>query len=83
MAESERKVERRHYTDEFQLEAVRLPDSVGLNAAADRLGVPTGDGGQLGAPAAQGRPAPQRQGHDSGRTVGRRRAQAARRRAGG
>ena len=40
MAESKRKVERRQYTEEFQLEAVRLADSVGLNAAADRLGVP-------------------------------------------
>ena len=40
MAESKRKVERRQYTDEFQLEAVRLADSVGLNAAAERLGVP-------------------------------------------
>ena len=40
MAESKGKVERRHYTDEFQLEAVRLADSVSLNAAADRLGVP-------------------------------------------
>ena len=40
MAESKGKVERRQYTDEFQMEAVRLADSVGLNAAADRLGVP-------------------------------------------
>ena len=40
MAQSKGKVERRQYTDEFQLEAVRLADSVGLNAAADRLGVP-------------------------------------------
>ena len=40
MAESRGKVERRQYTEEFQLEAVRLADSVGLNAAADRLGVP-------------------------------------------
>ena len=40
MAENKGKVERRQYTDEFQLEAVRLADSVGLNAAADRLGVP-------------------------------------------
>ena len=36
MAESKQRVERRHYTDEFQLEAVRLA----VNAAADRLGVP-------------------------------------------
>ena len=40
MGESKQRVERRQYTDEFQLEAVRLADSVGLNAAADRLGVP-------------------------------------------
>lgn len=31
---------RRQYPAEFQLEAVRLADSIGLNAAADRLGVP-------------------------------------------
>ena len=40
MAESKTKVERRLYTGEFQPEAMRLADSVGLNAAADRLGVP-------------------------------------------
>ena len=32
--------QRRQYPPEFQLEAVRLADSIGLNAAADRLGVP-------------------------------------------
>ena len=32
--------QRRQYPAEFQLEAVRLADSIGLNAAADRLGVP-------------------------------------------
>ena len=31
---------RRQYPAEFQLEPVRLADSIGLNAAADRLGVP-------------------------------------------
>lgn len=40
MRQSKEKVGRRQYTEEFQLEAVRLADSVGLNAAADRLGVP-------------------------------------------
>lgn len=40
MAEGKEKVVRRQYTEEFQLEAVRLADSVGLNAAADRLGEP-------------------------------------------
>ncbi len=39
MAEG-KKVERRQYTEEFELEAVRLADSVGINAAADRLGIP-------------------------------------------
>lgn len=32
--------QRRQYPPEFQLEAVRLADSIGLNVAADRLGVP-------------------------------------------
>jgi hypothetical protein len=73
MAESKQKVERRQYTDEFQLEAVRLADSVGLNAAADRLD----------APAAQGRAPAGRYGHGCGRTAQRRRAQAARCRGGG
>ena len=36
MAEG-KKVERRQYTEEFELEAVRLADSVGINAAADLL----------------------------------------------
>ena len=76
MAESKRKVERRQYTDEFQLEAVRLADSVGFNAAAP-AGCTAGDGGQLGAPAAQGRTASRRDGQGGGRTVGRQRAQAA------
>jgi transposase len=40
MTESKRKIGRRQYTEEFELEAVRLADSVGINAAADRLGVP-------------------------------------------
>lgn len=40
MGQGKEKVGRRQYTEEFQLEAVRLADSVGLNAAADRLGVP-------------------------------------------
>ena len=40
MAKSKQRVSRRQYTDEFQFEAVRLADSVGLNVAADRLGVP-------------------------------------------
>ena len=40
MSESQQKVERRHCTDAFQLEAVRMADPVGLNAAAGRLGVP-------------------------------------------
>ncbi len=31
---------RRQYPQEFQLEAVRLADSIGVNAAAQRLGVP-------------------------------------------
>lgn len=31
---------RRQYPQEFQLEAVRLADSIGVNAAAERLGVP-------------------------------------------
>ena len=31
---------RRQYPPEFQMEAVRLADSVGINAAAARLGVP-------------------------------------------
>jgi transposase len=39
MAEG-KKVERRQYTEEFEVEAVRLADSVGINATADRLGVP-------------------------------------------
>lgn len=33
-------MERRQYTEEFQLEAVMLADTVGLNAAVDWLGVP-------------------------------------------
>ena len=40
MAEGKQKVKRRQYTEEFQREAVRLADSVGLTAAADPLGVP-------------------------------------------
>lgn len=31
---------RRQYPQEFQLEAVRLADSIGVNAAAERLGMP-------------------------------------------
>ena len=39
MAKKEQ-VPNRQYTDEFKLEAVRLAESIGGNAAAKRLGVP-------------------------------------------
>ena len=40
MAGKTQRLKRRQYPAEFQLEAVRLADSIGINAAADRLGVP-------------------------------------------
>lgn len=40
MAGKTQRSKRRQYPAEFQLEAVRLADSIGINAAADRLGVP-------------------------------------------
>ena len=33
-------VPNRQYTDEFKLEALRLGEAVGINAAAKRLGIP-------------------------------------------
>ena len=33
-------VPNRQYTEEFKVEAIRLADSIGGNAAAKRLGVP-------------------------------------------
>ena len=33
----------RKYTDEFKVEAIRLAESVGVSAAAKRLGVPDGN----------------------------------------
>ena len=34
-------VPNRRYTDEFKLEALRLAESVGINQAAKRLGMPS------------------------------------------
>jgi transposase len=33
----------RQYTDEFRIEAIRLGESVGVSAAAKRLGIPDGN----------------------------------------
>jgi transposase len=40
MEDGKDRLVRRQYAPEFKQEAVRLADAVGLNAAADRLGVP-------------------------------------------
>ena len=40
MANKAKTINRRQYPAEFQAEAVRLADSIGINAAADRLEVP-------------------------------------------
>lgn len=40
MADRTERRGRRLYPEEFQREAVALADSVGINTAADRLGVP-------------------------------------------